>query len=84
MFGPHRDQVTGGWRKLHSEELHDLYSSVGMIRVIKWRRLRWAGHVALMGVKRMCVKFQPKRLKGSDALGDLGIDEDIILKCTLK
>jgi hypothetical protein len=43
---PKRDEVTGGWRKLHNEELHDLYSSPSIIRIIKSRRLRWAGHVA--------------------------------------
>jgi hypothetical protein len=44
--------VTGGWRKLHNEELHDLYSSPSIIRIIKSRRMRWAGHVARMGEKR--------------------------------
>jgi hypothetical protein len=52
MFGPKRDGVTGGWRKLHNEELHDLYSSPSMIRIIKSRRMRWAGHVVRMGEKR--------------------------------
>jgi hypothetical protein len=46
IFGPKRDEVTGGWRKLHNEELHDLYSSLNIIRMIKSRRMRWAGHVA--------------------------------------
>jgi hypothetical protein len=46
-FGPKRDGVTGGWRKLHNEELHNLYSSPSIIRIIKW-----AGHVARMGEKR--------------------------------
>jgi hypothetical protein len=45
IFGPKRDEVTGGWRKLHNEELHGLYSSPSIIRVIKARRMRWAGHV---------------------------------------
>jgi hypothetical protein len=49
IFGPKRDVVTGGWRKLHNEELHNLYSSPSIIRIIKWRRMRWAGHVARMG-----------------------------------
>jgi hypothetical protein len=49
MFGPKRDEVTGGWRKLHYEELHGLYSLASIIRVIKARRMRWAGHVARMG-----------------------------------
>jgi hypothetical protein len=52
IFGPKRDEVTGGWRKLHNEELRDLYSSPSIIRIIKARRMRWAGHVARMGEKR--------------------------------
>jgi hypothetical protein len=46
IFGPKRDEVTGGWKKLHSEELRDLYSSPSIIRIIKSMRMRWAGHVA--------------------------------------
>jgi hypothetical protein len=49
VFGPKRDDVTGGWRKLHNEELHNLHSSPSIIRMIKSRRMRWAGHVARMG-----------------------------------
>jgi hypothetical protein len=52
IFGPKRDEVTGGWGMLHSEELHDLYSSPSIIRIIKPRRMRWAGHVARLGEKR--------------------------------
>jgi hypothetical protein len=52
IFGPNRDGVTGRWRKLHKEELHNLYSSPSIIRIIKFRRMRWAGHVARMGEKR--------------------------------
>jgi hypothetical protein len=48
IFGPKRDEVTGEWRKLHNEELHNLYSSPDIIRQIKSRRMRWAGHVAHM------------------------------------
>jgi hypothetical protein len=51
IFAPKRDGVTGGWRKLYNEELHNLYSSPSIIRIIKWRRMRWAGHVARMGEK---------------------------------
>jgi hypothetical protein len=47
-FGPKRDEVTGGWKKLYNEELYDLYSSPSIVRVIKARRMRWAGHVAHM------------------------------------
>jgi hypothetical protein len=52
IFGPKKDGVTGGWRKLHNEELHNLYSSPSIIRIIKSRRMRWAGHVTRMGEKR--------------------------------
>jgi hypothetical protein len=52
IFGPKRDEVTGGWRKLHNEELHNFYSSPCIIRMIKSRRMRWKGHVARMGDKR--------------------------------
>jgi hypothetical protein len=51
IFGPKRDEVTGDWRRLHNEKRNDLYSSPTIIRVIKSRRLRWAGHVARMGDK---------------------------------
>jgi hypothetical protein len=49
VFGPKRDEVTGEWRKLHNEELNDRYSSPNIVRVIKSRRMRWAGNVARMG-----------------------------------
>jgi hypothetical protein len=51
IFGKKRDEVTGGWRKLHNEELHNLYSSPSIIRMIKSRKMRWAGHVAHMREK---------------------------------
>jgi hypothetical protein len=52
IFGPKRDEVKGKWRKLHKKELHDLYSSPSIIRIIMSRRMRWAGHVARMVEKR--------------------------------
>jgi hypothetical protein len=55
IFGPKRDEVTGEWRRLHNEELNDLYSSPNIIRVTKSRRMRWAGHVACMGGKERCI-----------------------------
>jgi hypothetical protein len=69
VFGPKRDVVTGEWRKLHNEELNDLYSLPIIVRVVKSRRMRWAGHVALMGkdrgVHRVLVeKSEEKRLLG--------------------
>jgi hypothetical protein len=52
IFGSKRHEMKGGWRKLHNEELHNLYFSPSIIRIIKPRRMRWEGHVARMGAKR--------------------------------
>ena len=52
IFGPRRDEVTGEWRRLHNEGINVLYCSPNNVRVIKWRRMRWAGHVARMGEER--------------------------------
>jgi hypothetical protein len=52
VFGPKRDEVTRKWRKLHNEELRDRYFLPNIVRVVKWRRMRWAGHVARMGEGR--------------------------------
>jgi hypothetical protein len=56
IFGPKRDEVSGEWSKLHGEELHNLYSSPYIIRQIKSRRMRWAGHVVHMGEERKVYK----------------------------
>jgi hypothetical protein len=56
IFGPKRDEVKGEWRKLHNEELHNLYSSPDIIRQVRSRRMRWAGHVAHMGEERKVCK----------------------------
>jgi hypothetical protein len=61
--------VTGEWRKLHNEELRDLYSSPSIIRIIKSRRLRWAGHVARMGEKRNAYRLLVGKPKGQRPLG---------------
>jgi hypothetical protein len=57
IFGPKRAEVTGGWRKLHNEELRNSYSSPSMTRIIKSRRMSWAGNVARMGEKGMHIGF---------------------------
>jgi hypothetical protein len=57
IFGPKSDEVTGEWRKLHNKELHDLYSSPSIIRIIMSRRTRWAGHVTRMGEKRTAYRY---------------------------
>jgi hypothetical protein len=66
IFGPKREEVTGCWRKLHNEELHGLYSSPSIVRVMKARRMRWAGHVARMGEVRDAYNILFGGLKGGD------------------
>jgi hypothetical protein len=67
IFGPRRDEVTGEWRKLHNEEeLHNLYSSPNIIRMIKLRGMRWAGHVARMGIRGMHIGYWWESQKESD------------------
>jgi hypothetical protein len=68
IFGPKRDEVTGEWRKLHSEELHNLYSSPDNIRQVKSRRMRWAGHVACMGEERKVYKVLVGKPEGKRPL----------------
>jgi hypothetical protein len=69
IFGPKRDEVTGAWRKLHNEELHGLYSTPGIVRVIKARRMRWAGNVPRMGEVRGAYKILVGRPEGRRPLG---------------
>ena len=69
IFGPGRDGITGEWRKLHNEELDDLYSSPNIVRVIKSRRLRWAGHVARMEEGRGMYKVLVEKPEGKRPLG---------------
>ena len=79
IFGPRRDEVTGEWRRLHNEELNDLYTSPKIMRVIKSMRMRWAGHVARMGEKRRCIGFWWGNRREGDQWGDVGIEGWIIL-----
>jgi len=69
IFGPKRDEVTGEWRKLHKEELNNLYSSPNILRVIKSRRMRWAGHVAHMGEGRGVYRVLVGKPEGRRPLG---------------
>jgi hypothetical protein len=69
IFGPKSDGVTGGWRKLHNEELHNLCSSPSIIRIIKSRRMRWTGHVARMGEKRNVYRLLIGKPEGRRPLG---------------
>jgi hypothetical protein len=68
VLGPKRDEVTGGWRKLHNEELRDLYSSPSIIRIIKLG-MRWVGHVARMGEKRNAYRLLEGKPEGKRQLG---------------
>ena len=78
VFGPKRDEVTGEWRKLHNEELSDLYSLPNIVRVVKPRRMRWAEHVARMGER--CTGFWWGNLWERDNWGSSDADGRIILR----
>ena len=69
IFGPRRDEETGEWRRLHNEELNDLYCSPNIVRVIKSRRMRWAGHVACMGEERWVYRVLVGKPEGKRPLG---------------
>jgi hypothetical protein len=68
IFGPEREEV-GSWKKLHNDELHSLYSSLNIVRVIKSKSMRWAGHVARMGERRDVYRVLVGRPKGKRPLG---------------
>jgi hypothetical protein len=76
IFVPKRDEVTGEWRKLLNEKLHDLYFSPNIVRVIKSKRIRWAGNVARMGRREACIGFWWGNLGERDP----GVDGRIILR----
>jgi hypothetical protein len=69
IFGPKRNEETGGWRKLHYEELHNLYSSPSIIRIINSRRMRWAGHVARMGEKMNAYRNLVRKARRKKTVG---------------
>jgi hypothetical protein len=84
ISGPKRDEVTGEWRKLHNEELNELYCSPNIVRVIKLRRMRWAGHVVRMGEIRDVYMVMVAKPEGKNHLGDTGVDGRIIIKVDLQ
>jgi hypothetical protein len=69
IYGQKRDEVIGGWRKLHNEKLHNLYGLPSIIRMIKSRRMRWAGHVARMGAKKEAYRILVRKPEGKNPLG---------------
>jgi hypothetical protein len=69
IFGPMRDEVTGEWSKLHNEELNDLCASPNIVRVIKSRRMRWAGHVVRLGKRRGLYWVLVGKPEGKNPLG---------------
>ena len=83
IFGPKWDGVTGEWRKLHNEELNDLYCSPNTILVIKWIRMRWMGHVAPTGDRRGVYRALVRNLRERGHLEELGVDGRTILTLTL-
>jgi hypothetical protein len=82
IFGPKMEEE-GSWRKLHNDELHDLYSSPNIVRVIKARRLRWAGHVARIGEGRGVYRVLVGKPEGKRPLGRPSVDGRITLRWTL-
>jgi hypothetical protein len=82
IFGPKREE-DGSWRKLHNDELHDLYSSAKIVRVIKSRRMRWEGHVARMREESGVYRVLVGRPEGKRPLEDLGVGGRITLRWTL-
>jgi hypothetical protein len=69
IFGPRMGEVTGEWRRLHNEELNDLYSSTNIVRVIKSKRMRWAGHVARTSEERVMYRVLVGKPEGKRPLG---------------
>jgi hypothetical protein len=84
IFGPKRYKVTGEWRKLHNEELYDLYCTPNIFRVLESRTMRWAGDVACIREKRDVYMVWWGTLRGRVSLGDPRLDEKLILRCIFR
>jgi hypothetical protein len=84
IFGSNRDEVMGGWRKLHNEELHNLYSLSSIIRMLKSRRMRWTGHVARMRESKMHIRYWWESQKERDYYEDQYVGWWRILKWILE
>jgi hypothetical protein len=84
VFGPKRDEIIGGSRKLHNEELHNFYSSSNIIRIIKSRRMKWARHVPPMRRRGMHIGFWWEDQKKRDHYKDLDVGGRIISKCIIE
>jgi hypothetical protein len=78
IFGPKKEEVLEGWRRLHNEKFHNLYTSPNIVRVIKTRRMRWEGHVACIEKIRNAYKILVENLKGRDHSKNLGINGKIM------
>jgi len=80
IFGPRENKVTGEWRRLHNEEINDLYSSPDIVRLIKSRRMKWMGHVAYMGERRGVYRLLLGKPEGKRPLGRPRHRWEIILR----
>jgi hypothetical protein len=80
VFGPRRVEVTGEWRILHNEELNDLYYLPNIVRVVKWKRMSWAGHVARLGRRKLCTGCWWENLRKRDHWKNPHVDGMIILR----
>jgi hypothetical protein len=84
IFGPKRDEVTREWRKLHKDDLNHLYCPTNVVGVIKWRRMRWAGHVACMGDRRGVYRVLVRKREGKRPLGRLRLRWEDNIKIDLQ
>jgi len=84
IFGPKKDEVTGKWMKLHNEEVNDLYSSPGIVQVIKLKRMRWVGHVVSMGERRGMYRILEGKPEGKRPLGRLMLRWEDNIKMDLR